>query len=281
MADEARKYWLRLEEVPEAGTDPSEDKAGSGRWRDLSAVLQTRAFGVDVHTVWPGQYTSKYHRHSQRLEFYAILAGRGHVLVGQERHAVRAGDCLYVPPGISHTLHNSSELPLSALVFGTREDGDATEYPFPPTAPLEPAKRSTLIARIEDIGEENTRFQGHPWGPRYVRPVGKTLGVRDFEVDAQDVAPGAYNASHHRHGVIEELFFVLSGNVTVLDEGEEVPLDRWCAYYAPPGRRHTIRNSGTKDARLLIFSDPQPPDEFVVYFDLQGKEIAKPQPSVR
>ena len=281
MEDEVRKYWLRLDEVPEAGTASSEDKAGNGRWRDLSAALQMRAFDVDVHTVWPGQFISKYHRHSHRLEFYAILAGRGHGLIGQERHAVRAGDCLYVPPGISHTLHNSSELPLSALVFGTHEDGDVIEYPAAPAAPLEPPKRSTLIARIEDLGEEDTRFQGHPWGPRYVRPVGKALSVRGFEVDVQDVAPGAYNASYHHHSVIEEFFFVLSGNVTVLDEGEEIPLDRWCAYYAAPGRRHTIRNSGTKEARLLIFSDPQPPDESVTFFDLLGSEIVRPRPPER
>ena len=278
MGDAANKSWLRLEDAPEAGTDPSENKAGNGRWRDISAVLGTRTFTVDVHTIWPGQSTSKYHRHSNRPEFYAILAGRGHALIGQERHPVRAGDCLYVPPGISHTLNNTSELPLSALIFGTREGDDATEYPAPPAAPTDAPKRSTLIAHIEDVAEENTRFPGHPWGARYVRPVGKALNVRGFEVDAQDVPPGAYNASHHRHSVIEELFFVLSGNVTVLDEGQDVPLERWCAYYAAPGRRHTIRNSGTKDARLLIFSDPQPPSDTVAYFDLQGNEIAKPQP---
>ncbi|TAM59098.1 cupin domain-containing protein [bacterium] len=277
MGDEARKYWLRLEEVPEAGTDPGADKAGNGRWRDLSAVLETQAYDAEVHTAWPGQLTSRYHRHSQRQEFYTVLAGRGHMLLGQERHPVRAGDCIYVPPGISHTLHNTSELPLSALIFGTRETDDACEYPAAPAAPAEPPKRNTLIASIDDVREANTRFAGHPWGPRYVRPLGQALGVRGFEVDVQDVAPGAYNASHHRHAVLEELFFVLSGNVTVLDEGAEAALDRWCVYYAPPGRLHTIRNTGAKDVRLLIFSNPQPPGESVTYYDLQGNEIPRPQ----
>jgi|GEM_PF-364941 len=277
MREEASKYWLRLDEVPEAGIDPSENKAGNGRWRDLSAVLGMRTFQIDVHTIWPGQYYAPYHRHSQQLEFFAVLAGRGHVLIGQERHAVRAGDCVYFPPGISHTLHNSSELPLSALIFATNAEGDAVEYPQMPAAAPEPAKRSTLIARIDDVPEENARFDGHPWGPRFVRPLGKALGVRGFEVDAQDVAPGAYNASHHRHAVLEEFFFILFGNVVVLDEGVDVPLERWCAYYAAPGRRHTIKNTGPRDARLLIFSNPTPPDEPVSYFDLQGNEIAKPQ----
>lgn len=278
MSEEGDKYWLRLDDVPEAGTDPSEDKAGNGRWRDFSALLSTRTFTVDIHTIWPGQYREPYHRHTAQLDFFAILAGRGHMIIGQERYAVRAGDCLYFPPGISHALHNTSELPLSALVFATRDPSDAVEYPPLPASLQEPPKSSSLIVRIDEVREQNARPPNHPAGPRFVRPIGKALGVRGFEVDVQDVAPGAYNARYHQHASVEEFFFVLSGNVAVLDDGKEAPLERWCAYYAPPGRRHVIRNIGQRDARLLIFSDPQPRDELVTYYDPQGNEIGTSVP---
>ena len=278
MAEEAGRFWVRLDDVPEQGTEPPEDKSAPGRRRDLTSILAARTFGLSVHTIWPGQYNAKYHRHSHQVEFFAVLAGRGHAVIGQDSHAVRAGDCYYCPPGISHALHNTSELPLSALIFGTNDPQDACEYPPLPATLAEAPRRTALLTRIDDVAEENARFAGHPFGPRYVRPLGKALGVRGFEVDAQDIAPSAYNASRHRHSAMEEFFFVLSGSVVVLDEAREVALDRWSAYYAPPGRLHVVRNAGSKDARLLIFSDVTPSNDSVAYFDLKGNELPKPVP---
>ncbi|HHS84370.1 MAG TPA: cupin domain-containing protein [Gammaproteobacteria bacterium] len=63
--------------------------------------------------VAPGSRTLL-HRHQRSEEFYHILAGRGEVRVGDERHPVSAGDTVCIPPGTPHNIESQGE---EALVF--------------------------------------------------------------------------------------------------------------------------------------------------------------------
>jgi len=77
---------------------------GSGI-RELAgpAWTQARNQSLAEATVPPGGSTAEhYHRESE--EIYYFTAGSGRMKLGDETAAVRAGDCVVIPPGMPHKL---------------------------------------------------------------------------------------------------------------------------------------------------------------------------------
>jgi mannose-6-phosphate isomerase-like protein (cupin superfamily) len=55
------------------------------------------------------------HFHPASEELYFFTAGGGRMRLGDEERAVAAGDCVVIPPGAVHELHNTGEVPLVLL----------------------------------------------------------------------------------------------------------------------------------------------------------------------
>ncbi|MCP5111043.1 MAG: cupin domain-containing protein, partial [bacterium] len=53
-------------------------------------------------------------------QIYVVLDGSGSVRYGDEKHPVNKLDYMYLPPGISHGIVNSSQTPLRVIVMGWR-----------------------------------------------------------------------------------------------------------------------------------------------------------------
>ena len=56
------------------------------------------------------------HHHRELEEIYYILSGTGLMTVGDEVQEVSAGDAIYVPHGLRHTLKNTGGEPIKLLV---------------------------------------------------------------------------------------------------------------------------------------------------------------------
>jgi mannose-6-phosphate isomerase-like protein (cupin superfamily) len=56
----------------------------------------------------PGGATAE-HYHVTTEELYFFTAGAGRMRLGDDEQAVRAGDCVVIPPGARHKLWNDSE----------------------------------------------------------------------------------------------------------------------------------------------------------------------------
>ncbi|MCL2055607.1 MAG: cupin domain-containing protein [Oscillospiraceae bacterium] len=67
-------------------------------------------------TVYPTGSTTG-HSHADMEEIYYFISGEGIMVVGEDEFPVKAGDCLYVPPGEFHTTYQSGILPL--VIFWT------------------------------------------------------------------------------------------------------------------------------------------------------------------
>jgi quercetin dioxygenase-like cupin family protein len=66
----------------------------------------------------PGQ-AHPAHVHADQDKLYYVLAGEGEAQVGEETHAVRAGDLVLAAAGVPHGMKNTGQEPLSVLVvFG-------------------------------------------------------------------------------------------------------------------------------------------------------------------
>jgi mannose-6-phosphate isomerase-like protein (cupin superfamily) len=62
----------------------------------------------------PSGASTQAHYHKTSEEIYLFTAGSGRMILGDEEAAVRAGDCVVIPPGTEHQLVNdgASELVL-------------------------------------------------------------------------------------------------------------------------------------------------------------------------
>lgn len=108
-------------------------------WRDTAGLI-TKSLGasagsqkiyVNIDSVPPKAYSTKYHSHSQQEEFFLVLSGSGTLRLNDEEMPVNQGDFLAKPgaQGIAHTFYNSGSENLVILDIGTVEKEDTCYYP--------------------------------------------------------------------------------------------------------------------------------------------------------
>lgn len=120
-------------------TGNSEGISNAYVWTDelgLSTKLLGKSVGseklyVNLDSVPPKAYSTKYHSHTQQEEFFYILSGRGVLRLNEEKIPVGAGDFLSKPASqqIAHTFYNDGTEPLVILDIGTAEREDTCYYP--------------------------------------------------------------------------------------------------------------------------------------------------------
>lgn len=77
-------------------------------------VQGNRAQSLAEATIGPGAATLL-HRHAITEELYHVTAGEGVMVLGDERFALHVGDTVCIPPGTSHRVENTGDVPLVIL----------------------------------------------------------------------------------------------------------------------------------------------------------------------
>ena len=92
-----------------------------------------------------------------------------------------------------------------------------------------------------------------PCAGRTRRALGNAVGLDQFGVNLQKLAPGAWISQRHWHTTEDEFVWVVSGEVVlVTDEGEEVLRAGDCAgFKAGVPNGHHIQNRSSVEAVLL------------------------------
>jgi mannose-6-phosphate isomerase-like protein (cupin superfamily) len=68
-----------------------------------------RQLDVHINTINPGTEPGPRHYHSANENAYFVLAGEGSITVGGDDYRVEAGDFLFIPPLVPHSVHNTGE----------------------------------------------------------------------------------------------------------------------------------------------------------------------------
>lgn len=126
----------RLEFVPRPDNFLPNDPTTAARFDAnrafLGATLGLSKLGVNVTAVKPGKTAYPFHSHRANDELFLILAGRGELRLGAQRHAVKEGDLVGCPAGDASTAHqliNTGDSELRYLAVSSELDPEVCEYP--------------------------------------------------------------------------------------------------------------------------------------------------------
>ena len=147
-------------------------------------------------------------------QVYFILEGAGFATYGEEKHAIRENDFMYFPPGIKHSVANSSPAPIRVIAMG---------FKIPAGIPVNPPD-NLLIANAGDVKQETV--SGHPSSVLYRLLMGDTHSTRDrisaglvlTSLYIMDFEPGGTNFPHH-HESEEEIYLLLEGTGDIVAGG--------------------------------------------------------------
>lgn len=128
----------------------------------VAAAAGGRELGASLYRIPAGGRSWPFHWHAGNEEGMWVVAGRGTLRLGAERHSIEAGDWIALPvgPAHAHQLVNDSPAELVVLCVSTMREPDIAYYPesgkvglFPAGAPGRPPPpempRSFLDAAAE------------------------------------------------------------------------------------------------------------------------------------
>ena len=79
-----------------------------------ASPIQAASFALGYVTLEPGGGQVPWHSQEQE-EVYLVLEGAGEMCLGGERSVLRAGQAVYIPPGVFHQITNGGEVPLRMI----------------------------------------------------------------------------------------------------------------------------------------------------------------------
>jgi len=98
--------------------------------RSLGEITGLKGLGVHHVELEPGRDSTEYHFHHAEEECVFMLSGELELLLGDERHTLRAGDFVGHPAGgAAHLMRNVSDSVATYLLFGQRLTQDTVDYP--------------------------------------------------------------------------------------------------------------------------------------------------------
>ena len=90
-----------------------------------------------------------------------------------------------------------------------------------------------------------------------IRFLREALGLKNFAVTFERFGGDWKPARGHRHGVQEEVYFLVSGRGQVKFDDEVIDLKPWTAVRVPPQTARAFRAAGSEDAVFVTIAAPQ------------------------
>jgi uncharacterized cupin superfamily protein len=120
-----------------------------GKYCTFEGDTRFERFGVNIHTIAPGQAACMYHRESHQ-EAFLVLEGECLLLIEEEEIPLRRWDFVHCPPGTNHVFVGAGDGPCAILMIGDRTAERRITYPVSPVA----RKHGAGVERETDSPQE-------------------------------------------------------------------------------------------------------------------------------
>jgi len=91
-----------------------------------ASPIQPTQFSMGYVTLEPSGGQVPWHNQEQE-EVYFIVQGTGEMCLGSERTTLRAGQAVYIPPGVFHQLTNTGHAPMT-MIYCYGPAGDVAHW---------------------------------------------------------------------------------------------------------------------------------------------------------
>ncbi len=91
-----------------------------------ASPIQAKNFAMGVVILEPNGGQVPWHNQEQE-EIYFIAEGAGEMCLGEERSAIKAGQAVYIPPGVFHQLTNTGDTPMK-MIYCYGPAGDVAHW---------------------------------------------------------------------------------------------------------------------------------------------------------
>jgi mannose-6-phosphate isomerase-like protein (cupin superfamily) len=91
-----------------------------------ASPIQAQAFALGMVMLDPQGGQVPWHNQDQE-EVYFVLEGVGEMCLGEERREIRAGEAVYIPPGVFHQLTNTGTEPMR-MIYCYGPAGDVAHW---------------------------------------------------------------------------------------------------------------------------------------------------------
>src|SRR5690606_17590417 len=118
------------------GTFPAR-RWGRGLVGQLGQPIPAKGFSMGYSILEPKGGQVPWHNQEQE-EVYFIVQGEGEICVGEERSPIKAGQAVYMTPGIFHQLTNTGDEPMH-MIYVYCLGGDVAHWRQELAGPLPPA----------------------------------------------------------------------------------------------------------------------------------------------
>ncbi len=227
-----------------------------GPGRTIRALCEHELIDVTWSRYAAGERGPEPHIHRRHVDAFFVIDGELEFQVRPELTPVRAraGSFVLVPPLVVHTFANTSgatatwlnfHAPSTGFLAYVRGDIDAFDSVDVPAVD-QLATADGVVSAADGDGE---LLQRETYG---LRVVGDTPQLAAVELSLQ---PG-FAKEHSRRDEVTS-FFVLEGDVDLAVGGEVAHASPGTWGYAPPGSSHSLRNTGSNDARVLNLRAPR------------------------
>lgn len=96
----------------------------------MAPLTGLKRTGVTLVSIPPGKESFVPHVHYREEEWVYIISGNGTAEIGEEQHAVAAGDFMGFPPGtVAHNLKNTGDEMLVYLMGGEALEHEIADFP--------------------------------------------------------------------------------------------------------------------------------------------------------
>ncbi len=121
----------------------------------------------------------------------------------------------------------------------------------------------------ERVGVAEDYLKRELFEGRRKKRLGDSVGITQFGVNFTILEPGAQSALRHWHEGEDEFIYVLSGELTLIDESGEHTLqsESFCGFPAGIRNGHHIVNMGGEPASFLEIGSRRPGEDTAHYPD--------------
>lgn len=209
--------------------------------RHVGRDVGAKAISLRVLELNPGLSAELINKECDEVLY--VFEGSGNILIGAHRDRIEPGAGIYLAPGSTMTIENTSTGPL-VLISSQCPEPDETAGALPTASHVQSDVTPGGIPLVR-FNERETVPTRDRW---YRVLINEDVGCTQVTQFVGSIPPGRAPDHHHDY---EEVLVILQGQGRMWAGNTSTPVAPGSCVFLPRGQVHCVENTGSDELRLL------------------------------